>query len=154
MTVGKLNIPKFEKNQVGQVTVTITVTNHIDQILAERGFIPVTEVRSVTLSDVLVDTGATLLSLPTRIIQRLGLPVDSETNVQTSAGSRKARLFREAHLELCGRHSTFDCLELTEIDIPLLGVLPMERLGLEPDLQNQRLRVLPTEEADTYIHAL
>lgn len=92
--------------------------------------------------------------MPTRITQQLGLPVDSETTVQTSAGPRKARLFREANLELCGRQSTFDCLELTEIDIPLLGVLPMERLGLEPDLQNQQLRVLPIEGDETYMSAL
>jgi len=34
---------------------TITVTNRIDQVLAERGFIPAEEV-SCTLDNVLVDT--------------------------------------------------------------------------------------------------
>ena len=57
MQVGKLTIPAFEKNQTGQVTATITVTNHIDQILAERGFISAADVRAVTLENVLVDTG-------------------------------------------------------------------------------------------------
>ncbi len=32
----------------------------------------------------------------------------------------------------------------------LLGVVPMETLGLEPDLRNQRLRLLPEEPGDTY----
>lgn len=50
-------------DDMGKVTATITVTNRIDQILAERGFIPPEQVRSVTLKDVLVDTGATRLCL-------------------------------------------------------------------------------------------
>ena len=154
MIVGKLTIPKFEQNQVGQVTATISATNHIDQILAERGFIAADAVRSIKLETVLVDTGATLLSLPTAIIETLGLPVGGKTSVKTSAGSIRTRLFREANLEINGRRSTFDCLELTGIDIPLLGVLPMEALGIEPDLQNRRLRLLPISGNDTYIYAM
>ncbi len=154
MVMSRLTIPKFEKNQVGQVNVSITVTNHIDQILAERGFISAGEVRTITLDEVLVDTGATLLCLPTAIIESLGLPVDSETTVKTAAGPRKARIFREANLVVNGRQSTFDCLELTDINQPLLGVLPMERLGLEPDLQNQCLRTLSTEGDESYIYAM
>ncbi|WP_346289993.1 aspartyl protease family protein [Sphaerothrix gracilis] len=154
MTMGKLTIPKFEPNQVGQVTATILVTNHIDQILAERGFIADSAVRSIKLENVLVDTGATLLSLPADIIATLGLPLSGSTSVKTSAGSISSRIFREANLEINGRCSTFDCLELTEINIPLLGVLPMEALGIEPDLQNQRLRLLPMSGEDTYIYAM
>lgn len=154
MVMGKLTIPKFEKNQVGQVTATLSVTNHIDQILAERGFITADAVRSIKLENVLVDTGATLLSLPTDIITTLGLPVGGETSVKTSAGSINTRIFREANLEINGRRSTFDCLELTGVDIPLLGVLPMEALGIEPDLQNQCLRTLPMLGENTYIYAM
>ena len=63
------------------------------------------------------------------------------------------RLFKEADLVVNGRRSAFDCVELTDINQPLLGVLPMERLGLEPDLQNERLRMLPITEDDTYLYA-
>ena len=139
---------------MGQVTATISVTNHIDQILADRGFIAGNTVRSITLENVLVDTGATLRSLPTAIIETLGLPGGGETTVKTSAGSITTRIFREANLDMNGRRSTFDCLELTGIDIPLLGMLPMEALGIEPDLQNQRLRFLPMSGDDTYIYAM
>lgn len=145
--------PKFEQNQAGQVSVSIVVTNHVDQILSERGFIPEHEVRTLTIDNVLVDTGATFLSLPTAMIEQLGLPVDSEMNIKTAAGRRKARLFREANLIVGGRQSTFDCLELTDIDQPLLGVTPMEILGLEPDLKNQKLRLLPMKEGETYVYA-
>jgi hypothetical protein len=32
--------------------------------------------------------------------------------------------------------------------------IPLEDLGLEPDLQNQKLRVLPVEGKDTYLMVL
>ncbi len=104
MPAGKLNIPLFEKNQMGKVTATITITNNVDMILAERGFIEPAEVRSVTLEDVLVYTGATMLSSPTSIAEKLGLPVRGETSIKTSAGSIKARVFSNAGAsKCCGR---------------------------------------------------
>ena len=153
MILFQMPTPKFKKNQVGQVNVSITVTNHIDQILAERGFITADEVRTVTLDNVLVDTGATMLCLPTAIVEQLGLPVKGEAIVNTAAGKRTVRVLKEANLLIGDRRSTFDCLELTKIDQPLLGVIPMESLGLEPDLQNQTLRALPATEAETYLYA-
>ncbi|MEO1637439.1 MAG: hypothetical protein AAFS04_20440 [Cyanobacteria bacterium J06631_9] len=41
-----------------------------------------------------------------------------------------------------------------ELDIPLLGVLPMEALGLEPDLHNQQLRLLPMKGDNSYIYVV
>ena len=149
----QLPTPKLEKNQMGQVNVSVTLTNNIDQILAERGFIPEADVRQIVIDNVLVDTGATLLCLPTKLIEQLGLPMHSETMVKTAAGEKQARIFKGADLSVAGRSSTFDCLELTEIEQPLLGVIPMERLGLEPDLRNERLKVLPDQSGMTYFYA-
>jgi predicted aspartyl protease len=71
--------------KMGKVTTTIAITNHIDQILAERGFIPEEQIRSVTLHDVLVDTGATRLCLPRNIILDLGLPLQGDNNGSTAS---------------------------------------------------------------------
>ncbi|WP_369750913.1 hypothetical protein [Calothrix sp. PCC 7507] len=49
---------------------------------------------------------------------------------------------------------TFDCLELKEVPYALLGVTPMEVLGLEPDLKNRKLRVLPMNPEQTYLSVL
>ena len=35
-----LVLPNLQGKQMGQVLTTITVTNRIDQVLVERGFIP------------------------------------------------------------------------------------------------------------------
>ncbi|MEG3968274.1 aspartyl protease [Microcoleus sp. T2B6] len=147
-----LVLPNLQEKQMGQVLTTITVTNRIDQVLAERGFIPAGEIRSLTLDKVLVDTGATLLALPAFIISQLGLSQLGETNVETAAGIRKGRIFQDIMLEFEGRQAVFDCLEMPEgVDAVLLGLIPMERLGLEPDLKNPRLRVLPMNEEQTYL---
>lgn len=54
---------------MGKVIVSLTLTNWVDQVLAERGFIPADEVRSLTNDNALVDTGAPRLCLPVDIIQ-------------------------------------------------------------------------------------
>jgi predicted aspartyl protease len=141
-------------DRMGKVTTTITVTNRIDQILAERGFIPSEQIRSVTLKDVLVDMGATRLCLPVNIINDLGLVFQGEVDVKIATGVQKLRIFREINLAVEGREGTFNCMELPDGTDPLLGLIPLEDLGLEPDLQNQRLRVLPIEGKDTYLTVL
>jgi predicted aspartyl protease len=147
-----LVLPNLQDKQMGQFLTTITVTNRIGRVLAERGFIPAGEIRSFTLDKVLVDTGATLLALPASIINQLGLSQLGETNVETAAGIRKGRIFQDIMLEVEGRKAVFDCLEMPEgVNAVLLGVIPMERLGLEPDLKHQRLRLLPMNEEQTYL---
>ena len=147
-----LVLPHLQAKQMGQVITTITVTNRIDRVMAERGFISAEEVRSVILDNVVVDTGATLLSLPARIISQLGLIQVGERDVETSAGIKKGRIFADAQIIVEGREGRFDCLELPEgVSAVLLGVIPLEELGLEPDLKNRRLRVLPMNNQQTYL---
>ena len=147
-----LVLPNLQAKQMGQVITTITVTNRIDRVMAERGFISAEEVRSVILDNVVVDTGATLLFLPARIINQLGLIQVGERDVETSAGIKKGRIFADAQILVEGREGRFDCLELPEgVSAVLLGVIPMEELGLEPDLKNRRLRVLPMNNQQTYL---
>jgi predicted aspartyl protease len=149
-----LVLPNLQGKQMGQVITTITVTNFIDLVMAERGFIAAEEVRSAVLDNVLVDTGATLLSLPAPIIRQLGLRQVGERDVETSAGIKKSRIFADAQIIVEGREGRFDCLELPEgVSAILLGVIPIQELGLEPDLKNRRLRVLPMNDEQTYLMA-
>ena len=106
----------------------------------------------MTIDKVIVDTGATLLSLPAPIISQLGLKQVGERNVETSTGITIGRIFAGAQIIIEGREGRFDCLELPEgVSAVLLGVTPLEELGLEPDLKNQRLRVLPMNDQQTYL---
>jgi predicted aspartyl protease len=152
--MGKLVVPNLQGKQMGQVIATITVTNRIDQVMAERGFIPTKEVRFCTVDDVLVDTGATMLCLPAGIISQLGLVQGGEASVETAAGVKLGRIFRDVELCIGDRRGTFDCLELTEVNYALLGVIPLEILGLEPDMKNRKLRVLPMNSEQSYLSIL
>lgn len=146
--------PVILEEQMGKVYTTLTVTNRADQILAEAGVISDDAIRSIQLDNVLVDTGATTLCLTPEAIARLGLKLLKEVDVATAQGIGRARIFRDATLSLQGREGTFECLELPGGRDNLLGVIPLEALGLEPDLRNQRLNVLPSESIDTYLTIL
>jgi predicted aspartyl protease len=88
------------------------------------------------------------------MIAQLGLKLLKEVPVATAMGITTARIYRDATISLYGREGTFECLELPGGGDPLLGVIPLEMLGLEPDLKSQSLRVLPTESVDTYLTIL
>ena len=121
-----LVLPNLQGKQMGQVLTTIAVTNFIDLVMAERGFISAEEVRSVTIDKVIVDTGATLLSLLAPIISQLGLKQVGERNVETSTGITIGRIFAGAQIIIEGREGRFDCLELPEgVSAVLLGVTPL-----------------------------
>ncbi|MBE9004873.1 aspartyl protease family protein [Fortiea sp. LEGE XX443] len=135
---------------MGIVTTTIIVSNLVDEILAERGFIQHEQVRSITLNNVLVDTGATRLCLPRDIIAQLGLPFANQIDVKTAAGICTTRLFKRVSLTVAGRHGEFTCTELPGGEDPLLGLIPLEELGLQPDVIHQKLIALPETGKDTY----
>ncbi|MEG4321753.1 MULTISPECIES: aspartyl protease [unclassified Microcoleus] len=136
---------------MGKIITTLTITNRADQILATRGMITPDEVRSLTLDNVLIDTGVTTLCLPKSDLAQLGLEILKEVDVETANGIGKAIIFQDAKISLLGREGTFECLELPGGGSPLLGVIPLEALGIELDLQNQQLKVLPISPTETYL---
>lgn len=142
------------QNQMGKVLTNITIINNADQIRAEDGTISNEQIRSVTLENVLVDTGATTLCLPADVIAKLGLRVLKEVDVVTAMGIGTTRIFKDATISLHGREGTFECLELPGGRDALLGVIPLEALGLEPDLKNQKLRILPISPTESYLTIL
>ena len=146
--------PAVIAEDMGKIYTSITVINRADQILAAAAVISPDQIRSLILENVLVDTGATTLCLVPEVISRLGLQLLKEVDVATAKGIGKARIFRDATLIIAGREGTFECLELPGGQNNLLGVIPLEALGLEPDLRSQKLRVLPTESNETYLTIL
>ncbi len=144
-------MPTRMAQDMGRILTTLTITNRADQVRAKDGTISSEQIRSVTLNDVLIDTGATTLCLPQDVVAQLGLELQKEVDVATAMGIGKARIFRDAVISLCDREGTFECLELPGGRNALLGVIPLEALGIELDLQNQKLKVLPISPTDTYL---
>lgn len=127
---------------MGHVFTNLVIRNYRDVIAAEeRG--NGQRVREEILEDVLVDTGASHLCLPTEVIERLGLAIRREIVVRTAAGEQETRLYGPAEVTIHDRTTLVNVIELPGADQPLLGVIPMEELGIEPDLKNHTLRLLP-----------
>jgi hypothetical protein len=139
---------------MGNVLTSLTVTNRADQVRADYGLMAADQIRSIRLENVMVDRRATTLCLSGDLIAHLGLSLLKEVDVSTPIGIGKTRLFQDATMGLAGREGTFECLELPGRRSALIGAVPLAALGLEPDVQNQTLRVLPSESADTYLTIL
>jgi predicted aspartyl protease len=106
---------------------------------AERGARLPDDVRSITIDDALVDTGASTLSLPTRYIEQLGLEKVRERPVRTSGGPRMVSVYEPVRLTIQDRDCTVDVLEIGD-DLPVLvGQVPLELLDFIVDPAGQRL---------------
>jgi len=82
----------METETLGRVTTSAIVENFTDIIAVELGVRPADQVRQLELTDASVDTGAITLSLPTRLIQQLGLTAVSTKLTRTAGGPRQATL--------------------------------------------------------------
>ncbi|MEW6095308.1 MAG: retropepsin-like aspartic protease [bacterium] len=128
---------------MGKISVRMKIRNFVDEVRAKEGIIKEEEIRELTIENALVDTGATMLSLPIDLIEKLGLEEIGTREVRTANGTVTRRVFTGAWIEIQGREGGFQAVELP-IDVsPLIGQVVLEELDLHPDLQNQRLTGRP-----------
>ena len=124
---------------MGRVVTEATIENLKDVWDAERGMLPPEKVRRVTVTDALVDTGATLLSVPARLIRQLGLSPRRTRKVISSTGTTEATVYDVVRLTIQDRDCPVEVMEVPD-DVPvLIGQLPLENLDLVVDLRARRL---------------
>ncbi len=129
----------METATMGRVLTEATIENLKDLWDVARGLRPADQARRVIVPDALVDTGATLLSMPTSLIRQLGLLQTSTKCVTSSAGMTQAGLYEAVRLTIQGRNCTMDVLEVPDGVPVLIGQLPLEHLDLVVDLRNRQL---------------
>jgi predicted aspartyl protease len=124
---------------IGRVLTEATIENLHDLLNSRAGLLSRENVRRVTVPDALVDTGATLLSLPTRLIRQLGLNPVRTRKVTSSMGAAEATMYDAVRLTIQDRYCTVDVMEVPD-DVPvLIRQLPLENLDLVVDLRARRL---------------
>ena len=129
----------METETMGRVLTEATIENLEDLWAVRRGLITPEQVRRITVDDALVDTGATMLSLPTRLIRQLGLQGRYRKRIRSSLGSGEATMYDAVRLTIQGRDCTQDVMEVPD-DVPvLIGQLPLEQLDFVVDLQSRKL---------------
>lgn len=91
------------------------------------------------MNDAFVATGATMLSMPKRLIDQLGLKYFRTRPARTSAGPVNVRVYGTARLTIQGRECPTDVSELPDDCPVLIGQLPLEALDFVVDPVGQRL---------------
>jgi predicted aspartyl protease len=124
---------------MGKVLVAAKIQNLHDVFNAEAGTMPADEVRSVEITDALVDTGATTLSMPKRLIQQLGLRPFRTRRALTTSGPANVQVYGTVRLTVQGRECNADVSELPDECPVLIGQLPLEMLDFVVDPVGQRL---------------
>ncbi len=145
-----VTMPIIRGMDVGKIVTRLVVTNRLDEGRAANGDIPADRIRSVTLDNVIVDTGATTLCLSADTIAQLGLELLRDVRILTANGPGRACIFQDAKISLLGREGAFECLELPGGTDPLIGIIPLEALGVELNPREQTLRLLPDNSDDTF----
>ncbi|MGA2061075.1 MAG: retropepsin-like aspartic protease [Thermoguttaceae bacterium] len=129
----------METNTMGRVLVEAILESLEDLWALKKGLITPDKVRRIIVPDALVDTGATMLSLPTHMIRQLGLSKSWTRQVTTSRGTSNADVYSSVKLTIKGRECPMDVLEVPD-DVPvLIGQIPLEYLDFVVDPQSRSL---------------
>jgi len=135
---------------MGQVHCTATLTNVVDYAEARKGTLTEDKVRKIVLTNMLADSGARGLGLPKSVIAQLGLIPLNKMPINTANGKVNSQRFGGLMITIQNRTITTDCFELPDTTPPLLGAVKMQDMGIELDLQNEKLILLPETGDDTY----
>jgi predicted aspartyl protease len=129
----------MENATIGRVLTEVTIENIEDLYAVKRGALRHDQVRRVIVRDALADTGATVLSLPTRLIRQLGLDKRGTKRVTTSQGICEADKYEAVRLTIQGRDCPVDVLEVPDNVPVLVGQIPLENLDLVVDPRGGKL---------------
>jgi predicted aspartyl protease len=129
----------METAEMGRVLTEATIENLEDVYLAGRGSLPPDQVRRITVSDALVDMGATALALPTRLIHQLGLNKSYQKRATSTRGVGDVDVCEAVRLTIMGRHMPIDVMEVPDELPVLIGQIPLEYFDLVIDPRSRRL---------------
>jgi len=124
---------------MGKVLVTAKLENLVDVEMRERGKILPEDVRTIEVTDALVDTGATGLLVPKRLIAQLGLRQFKTRSARGIGGTVQMPIYSAVRLTIQGRECALDVGEIDDSFPVLIGQIPLESLDWVVDPARQRL---------------
>ena len=112
------------------VYANIELINGEDLVLSRRGYIGEDEIRTFEV-EMMVDSGALMLTINEEIRLTLGLPIIDERPSQLADGTRLTLpVAGPIQVRFEGRLCTTNALVLPGFSEPLLGAIPMEEMDL------------------------
>ena len=126
---------------MGEVKVSVKITNAVDLGMFRRNLMPREEIRSVTVEAV-VDTGAVRSCIPVDLKEELGLETIRHINAQMANGQTESvELTDAAYIDILGRVATESFLVLgSEV---LIGQTALESTDLLVDGNRQKVITNP-----------
>lgn len=124
---------------MGRVLVAARIENLADLYLQQRGFLPQDQIRQVEVTDALVDTEATGLSLPKRLIEELGLPLLHMRSTRTNAGPVEVNIHDAVRLTIQERECVTDVMEVSDDCPVLIGHITLGQLDFVVDPKKRRI---------------
>ena len=138
---------------MGKTIEKVALQNYGDMVKAEEGLIPENDIRTVEIEGI-VDTGATYLCLPPKVIEQLGLRYSHSRKVRTANGDVERRMFHGAYITIKDRYEQMSVMENNHDTPTLIGVLILEALDFVVDTRARALIPNPASEgqwmADLY----
>ena len=138
----------METADMGRVTVEVRVENLKDLWEVEKGTRTPDLVRSITVPDALVDSGASTLALPTSLIQQLGLQKVRDRNIRSATGTGRLGVYEVVHMHVQDRDCKVEVMELPEGSPVLIGQIPLELMDFVIDMKGHRLTGNPAHGGD------
>jgi predicted aspartyl protease len=129
----------METPTMGKVIVTAKIENLADLFDAEKGVLPDEKVRRLEVQDAVVDTGATTLLLPKRMIAALGLKPLRTRHSRGLGGDFQLPVYGTVRLTIQGRDCPLDVGETGDQHPVLVGQIPLEALDWVIDPKGRRL---------------
>ncbi len=124
---------------MGKVEVPAKIESLEDLFAARQGQLSPDKVRHLDVPDALVETGASLLSLPKRFVQQLGLRFMRTRVARTATGAATFDVYEAVRLTVQGRDCTIDVAQIPDECPVVIGVIPLELLDFVVDPVGQRL---------------
>ena len=122
---------------MGEVRVTVKLTNASDEVLRRQHKLPERKVRTYE-AQALVDTGAVRTVIPPEVVKRVGVGIRGQRVAEYADGRKESVGVTEPLLvEIMGRDTVEEALVLG--DEVLIGQTVLEKLDLHVDCANQRV---------------
>ena len=116
---------------MGTVHARITLRNVRDMGFARGGYIKKEEVRSLTVDEAIVDTGAMTLCINEEMRQKLGLDIEYNRPVRVANGERvSCQVTEPVQIAWKDRFTACYAYVVPGIEVTLLGVIPLEDMDL------------------------
>lgn len=119
--------------------MTAIIESLEDLYKVRQGILPADQARRVEVTDALVDTGASILSMPKRLISQLGLQPIRSRRARTSAGPVTVQVYGTVRLTIQGRDCPSDVSEVPDDCPVLIGQIPLELLDFVVDPVGRQL---------------